>query len=499
MAHFFVLRGAEMLLKGRREIFTDFENITSENIAEVMVEAFDVHRINAGEIKYLQEYEKGVQPILRRVKDIRPEINFKAVENHAAEITAFKVGYVFGSPITFVQRASKDIKSDDGAVDDRKISILNEMMFEEGKAAQDQQLGKDLAVTGLGYRIVLPKKVKTGVSVFNMLRLNPATTFVIKFNDIYHRPAVGVSYITLKDGTIRAGAYTETYYFELEGSGVGSFKVIKTEPNRLGVIPIIEYKNDNERMGCFERVISLLDALNVATSDRLNGLSQFIQSILWMNNCSIDSEQMEQLKDKLGLLTKSEPGNPASVQYLTATLDQAQTQTLIDYLYEQILQIAGVPGREQSTGGNTGQAIMLSNGWQIAETHARSTEQTFTESEREMLKVVLKILSLVDSGEVSTLKLSDIDIKFSRNRTDSLLVKTQGLTNMLQAGVHPLIAITHCGLFSDPQGVWNDSKEYMGKWLYDAEGDDVDDEGAVQDHKHSGGEDNGQDPQGVQA
>ena len=80
-----------MLLKGRREIFTDFENITRENIGKVMTEAFEVHRINAVEINYLQEYEKGVQPILRRVKEIRPEINFKAVENHAAEITAFKV------------------------------------------------------------------------------------------------------------------------------------------------------------------------------------------------------------------------------------------------------------------------------------------------------------------------------------------------------------------------------------------------------------------------
>ena len=252
-------------------------------------------------------------------------------------------------------------------------------------------------------------------------------------------------------------------------------------------------------MGCFERVISLLDALNEATSDRVNGLAQFVQSILWMNNCEIDSEQMEQLKDKLGLLTKSEPGNPASVQYLTATLDQAQTQTLIDYLYEQILQIAGVPGREQSTGGNTGQAIMLSNGWQIAEQHARITTTTFIESEMEMLKVVLKICSLTESGGIATLKLSDIDVKFSRNRTDSLLVKTQGLMNQLQAGIHPLIAITNCGLYSDPQSVWNDSKPYLGKWLYDAEGEDADGEDSVPLRGRSGGEDNQEDSPRVSA
>lgn len=479
-----------MELKGRREIFTDVKEITKENISKVLADAFEIHLLNVVEIKYLQEYERGVQPILKRIKEVRPEINNKIVENHAAEITAFKVGYVFGSPITFVQRASVDIDGNDGTADDKKLAILNEMMFEEGKTAQDQALGKDISVCGVGYRIVLPKKVKDGVSAFNILRLNPTNAFVVKYNDIFKKSALGVSYITLSDDSYRVGAYTDTQYFELEGDDPASLKVVSVAPNRVGIEPIIEYKNDDERMGCFERVISLLDALNNATSDRLNGLEQFVQAILWMNNCEIDKEQMDELKDKLGLLTKSEPGNPASVEYLTATLDQAQTQTLIDYLYEQILQIAGVPGREQSTGGNTGQAIMLSNGWQIAETHARSVEQSFTQSEREMLKVVLRILSLTESSEVADLKLSDIDVKFSRNRTDSLLVKTQGLSNMLQAGVHPLVALTHCGLFSDPQGVWNDSKAYMGKWLYDAEEDDVDAEGTVSEGGRSGGEDN---------
>ena len=488
-----------MILKGRREIFTDVKEITKENISKVLAEAFEIHLRNASEIKYLQEYERGIQPILRRKKEVRPEINNRIVENHAAEITAFKVGYVFGSPITFVQRASVDADGDSGTTDDKKLAILNEMMFEEGKAAQDQALGRDISICGVGYRIVLPKRVKDGVSAFTILRLNPANAFVVKYNDIYKKNALGVSYVQLSDSTYRVGAYTDTLYFELEGRDLNSLKVTSVAPNRVGLEPIIEYRNDDERMGCFERVISLLDALNEATSDRLNGLSQFVQSILWMNNCEIDSEQMDQLKDKLGLLTKSEAGNPASVQYLTATLDQAQTQTLVDYLYEQILQIAGVPGREQSTGGNTGQAIMLSNGWQIAETHARSVEQTFAKSEREMLKVVLRILSLTETSEVADLKLSDIDIKFSRNRTDSLLVKTQGLSNMLQAGIHPLVAITHCGLFSDPQGVWNDSKAYMGKWLYDAEEDETDEEDSVQENGRSGGEDNSENKPKVQA
>lgn len=477
-----------MELRGRREIFTDVTEITKENICEVMDEAFATHLLNATEIEYLQNYEKGKQPILDRIKEIRPEINFKAVENHASEITTFKVGYVFGSPITYVQRASVDKDGNTADVDDKAIAILNEMMFEESKASKDKTLGKDMSVCGVGYRIALPKKEKTGVSPVNILRLNPKTTFIVKDNTIFKNKLIGCSYVETKDNVIKMGAYTKDAYYDLV-KDKGGFEIASIKPNLIS-IPIVQYRYDDERMGCFERVIPLLDALNEATSDRLNGLAQHVQAILWMNNCEIDGNSVDELKNSLGIQTKSEPGNPVTVQYVTATLDQTQTQTLIDYLYEQILQIAGVPGREQSTGGNTGQAVLLSNGWQIAETQAKNLEQIFSESEREMLKVILKICAMTETGELANLKLSDIDIKFSRNRTDSLLVKTQALSNQLQAGVHPLVALTVCGLYSDPQGVWNDSKPYMGKWLYDTEEDDVNDENTVPKNGRSGGEDN---------
>jgi hypothetical protein len=35
---------------------------------------------------------------------------------------------------------------------------------------------------------------------------------------------------------------------------------------------------------------------------------------------------------------------------------------------------------------------------------------------------------------------------------------------MLEAGIHPLIAITHSGLFSDPEQTYLDSMEYLEKW-----------------------------------
>jgi SPP1 family phage portal protein len=239
--------------------------------------------------------------------------------------------------------------------------------------------------------------------------------------------------------------------------------LVGVNPNGIGVVPIVEYRADEQRMGCFEKVIDLLDALCVLTSDRVNGLSQFVQNILWADNVEVSEQQKEAVRQGGWLFTKSDSMTKATIQYITQELDQTSAQSLVDWIYEQILQITGTPARGKSTGGNTGQAIVLSNGWTIAETAAKNTEIVFKDSEFEFLKVILKILEMdkrVDA-EMKTLRLSDIDIKFSRNKTDSLLVKVQALQQMMETGVDPLTSFKTVDLFSDPQQVWVDSKPYI--------------------------------------
>ena len=128
-----------------------------------------------------------------------------------------------------------------------------------------------------------------------------------------------------------------------------------------------------------------------------------------------------------------------------------------------MLTIASVPDRRASAGGNTGQALIIGEGWVMAESAAKAFELMFVKPEKQFLRVVLKICKNTRNckQEVKDIKLHDIDVKFTRNKTDNLLTKTQGLMNMLQAGIHPRIAILHCGLFSDPEQVYQDSKPYL--------------------------------------
>ena len=136
---------------GRRVLKTSATEITSENVVQVLQRALSEHALNRSEIDYLWNYYKGKQPILNRVKDVRPEICNKIVENRANEIVSFKVGYLCGEPIQYIGRSA------DEAVNDG-ISLLNEFMFAEDKATQDQEIVEWQMICGTAYRMVLPDK-----------------------------------------------------------------------------------------------------------------------------------------------------------------------------------------------------------------------------------------------------------------------------------------------------------------------------------------------------
>ena len=136
-------------LHGRRVIFTNAKSIDKNNVVDVLTKALNTHSLNRSEIDYLWKYYRGKQPILNRVKDIRPEICNKIVENRANEIVSFKVGYLCGEPIQYVSRNGDEKVSE-------MITTLNEYMFAEDKASQDQEVVEWQMICGTAFRLVLP-------------------------------------------------------------------------------------------------------------------------------------------------------------------------------------------------------------------------------------------------------------------------------------------------------------------------------------------------------
>ncbi len=436
-------------MSGRRVIKMSVTEITEANVVEVLNKALAIHALNRSEIDYLWRYYRGEQPIQYRTKDVRPEICNKIVENRANEIVSFKVGYLCGEPIQYVSR-----KGGEQVVE--QINKLNEFMFAEDKAAQDQELVEWQMICGTAYRMILPDESgEEDEAPFELYTLDPRDTFVVYSNEIGNKPLMGVKYSKDDNEIMHYSVYTEDRYYRIDGD-----LLMEERPHALGMIPIFEYPANNARLGAFEIVLPLLDEMNNLASNRMDGVEQFVQAFWKFIGCKLDKQQFDEFLEMGAIMVPpSDTGGNADVDLITKELNQQQSQTLKDDCYNAILTICGMPNRNGgSSTSDTGAAVLLRDGWSDAEARAKDSENVFKRSEKKMLKLVLRICR--DLGDLN-LMLKDIDMKFTRRNYEAIQSKSQVLISMLQEPkIHPQLAFQHSGMFSDSESAYTMSMKY---------------------------------------
>lgn len=428
-------------LFGRRQIFTDEERITAENVTDVLRKALLVHESNRSEIEYLWNYYRGKTPILGKTKEVRESINHKICVNRANEIVTFKRGYGFGEPIQYIRRGTDDSLSDE-------VNDLNEYMFLANKQAEDSELAEWLYVCGLGMRMALPGP--DADEPFKIYTLDPRASFVVRHNGLGEPVVMGVKIVVREDNRRVYSVYTRDEYFEIENEVISDRR-----GHVLGDVPIFEYPANKARLGSFEVVLSLLDAINEIESNRLDDVVQFVNSFLALLGGAIDDETAKKL-DEYKMLCLPEG---VDAKYLSVAMQQADTQVLADNLYDTVLTICGIPNRNGgSSTSDTGSAVIMRDGWESAEAQMKSVELEFKRAEKRFLKMILSILRDMVGLDLA---LKNVEIKFSRRNYDNLQTKSQVLTTLLSnPKIHPELAFSHAGLFLDPESAYLQSKEW---------------------------------------
>ena len=458
-------RNAPRALTGRRRILCSAEKVDAGNVVECLEHASVAHVPNASDEDYLHRYFLGVQPVLRREKAVRPSINNKVVENRAYQITKDRADALVGEPITYSVRGSggkgHDEAQTQGSTDElsHKVQRLNDCCEAAGKHACDMELAQWLSECGVAYRIVLPTKdVSDGGDMpFAVATLDPRNTFVVYKNDVLREPLYGVT--AVKDEVTEEPKYT--VYTDSERFVVSGGRVIESGPNQLGMVPIIEYQANPERMGVFEAVLSLFDAINEIESNRVDGIAQFIQALVVFENVDMDTEDWEDMCAKGAIMVSSTSDVAAKVYAISAQLDQNQSQTLVDSLYKTALSICGMPfnmGGSAST-SDTGAAVTMRDGWSNSENRCKETETMWKRAERRFLKAALTVL---ETSEHIGLTPIQVEIKFTRRNYEALQSKAQVFSTLAGSGkLHLKTAIEVGGLFPDAEAVYDDAIRWM--------------------------------------
>lgn len=431
---------------GRSVIYTDCDEITQLNVVEVLQKAIPAYERNKAEIETLYDYYRGKQAIRGRTKEVRPEINNKITENRANEIVSFKVGYLMGEPVQYINQGKDDVSEE--------LNILNEYMFAEEKFAKDKNLAEWFTICGTAYRMVLPDPTDdVDESPFEIYTLDPRYCFMVYHSGLGNKRMMSCTVSAVDETRKRYSIYTDRDYYEIIDD-----KIVKNEPHALGCVPVIEYPANSARLGAFEIVMSLLDAINNVASNRMDGVEQFIQALLVLKGMDISKDDVSELKEVGGIKIPAD----GDIRYLVQELNQTQTQTLVDNLYQSVLTICGMPNRNGgSSTSDTGTAVIMRDGWQAAEAAAKDTELMFKQAEKEFLKLTLRITNCMRN---LNLRLSSIDIHFTRRNYENIQAKAQVLLQMLSSEkIHPRLAFEYCGMFIDPEAAYAASMEYAKK------------------------------------
>lgn len=440
---------------GRRTAYTDVDVITEENVVSVVAKAIGIHNTNKAVIKYLHDYKNGDQPIRYRNKVVRDDINNPIVENHAWEIVRFKNGQTNGEPIQCIATV------DDDAIG-KAVDKFNDYCKVAHKHARDISSGEWTSATGTGFKAVIRKK---GEVPFAITVPSPMNTFII-YSSKTDEPMLAVQELKDDKGEQYLLCFSDTREFQIQSGKLADLvnadgSIVKSRLHAFGGIPIVEYPNNQDKVSDIELVIDILDAINNMQSNRMDAIEQFVQSWVKFVNCDIDEETFEKMKMMGALVVKSNNGsNNVDVDVMTQELNQTEAQVAKDDLWNNALTISAIPNKQGNTGGDTQGAVELRNGWDFSKQAAKLHDPYVVESEKRLNKIILNVIRQAGVEECN-FGIMDYDVQISHSPTDNMQVKAQVFQMLVSAGIHPLIAIKTCGLWTDAEKVFLLSQPYL--------------------------------------
>ena len=481
---FFVARkrGERLMNIGRRVIWTDEREITERNVVRVLQDSWADYAANKADCDFLLRYEAGEQP-LQRKKTYRPDIDIVCVDNVANEVTNFWTGFMFGNEITYVQRGRMD-SGKGNTTEHEGAALMNECFAMEMGKAKTAELGRYVQITGIGYTFIdVNMDYQDGDSFFRYVVIDPRYAFVVRSKShTDHRIVMAATVREDSMGNRYYTVFTNRERFEIVGSRIitgrrrGNYDYFHSErsgdANPLGIIPIVEWVRDYDRMGCFERQISALDTLNIEESDFANLVDQNCQAIWHANDVEFAKDENGNTvnpKSNDWVFTQTtRDGKTPFITPLAVPSEYTGIMQNITTKRAMILQKCNVPQRNDNSGGSTGVAMSDATGWSQAEVEASKQQSIIEGCKMQEARIALAAIQVSpftpSDSPLLKIRYADIAPSVKRQKNYEMVSKVNAFATLVSHGVHGLHAIRVINLFDDPQQVYEDSSSLIKKF-----------------------------------
>lgn len=367
---------------------------------QILAKLIEKHQTTHERFNTLYNYYIGEHAIKNRLKVSKDTANNKIICNHAKYITDMIQSYLTGNPVTY------------SASEEYDIEALKNAYLEQDIASLDSTLVKAMSIYGRAYELIYADEHSQPRS----LKLSPQNAFVCYSQSAAEKPLFGVYYYKRYDldgyckGTV-CQVYTDTQIFTYKSNtdSWAGMSLESTARHYFGAVPIIEYRNNEERQGDFEQLISLIDAYNILQSDRVNDKEQFVDAFLFLVNCDIDDEQARKLRRERILMGY----DGAAAEYLSKVLNEADIKVLRDDIKDDIHRLSHVPDLSDESFGNNLSGVAIKYKLLGFEQHVKNKERNFTRSLRKRFELYNTFLALKSC--MQAVPTHRVDIVFTYN------------------------------------------------------------------------------------
>lgn len=299
--------------------------------------------------------------------------------------------------------------------------------------SHDTELEKDLSVFGIGYELMYLAPVDEGDTEIRIKSIDPRGIFVVTDDTVDKNPLFGVHYQQRfkLDGSLNyylINVYTEDKIFTYHAKGLskGQMTLFEESEHYFGAVPVVEYRNNEERQGDFEQQISQFDAYNLLQSDRINESEQRVNSILFIKGFTLGEDNLTH--DSIIETTEKD----SDLKWLIKEIKEADNEVLRQSLLDDIHKFSYIPSMtDEHFAGNVSGEAMKYKLFGLLQLLSIKTRY-MSKSLRKRLELMRNILNTKGSN----IDISDVKITFKPN----LPINTNDLASIINQlkGILPL-------------------------------------------------------------
>lgn len=365
---------------------------------------------NSLDTKYsdLKDYYVGKHSILNYTKKDSTAPNNKIVNNMAKYITDTAVGYFVGKPVVY------------SSINEEFLEKLQEVFDYNDEQDHNTELAKMDSIYGSGFEMLyLDEDAK-----IRMTRIDPSNLIMI-YETGYSSPIAAIRIIHSKDKNgnriLKAEFwnYEDVWYFESVNGGALELKEI-TE-HYWGDIPFVEYINNEERLGDFEGILSLVDAYNRVQSNTANLFQYNDEAIMKVTKLGdVTSQDIRDMKEKMAIILE----DGGDIDWLIKQIDDGAMENYKNRLREDMHIFSNVPNMtDEAFGGNLSGVAVSYKLWGLEQVCAIK-ERKFKKALQRRIELIAHILN-IQGGNYNYM---DIEVQFRRNKPQNILEIAQIIT-----------------------------------------------------------------------